>query len=721
MSPGLTTSATPRPAVVRDLEPLFSPRSVAVVGASRQTGSVGYAITQNIIFGGFTGVLYPVNPKARSILGNRCVPSVSAIGEPVDLAVVIVPAAAVEDVIREGVELGTRHFVVISAGFREVGGEGVERERRLRALAEAHDLTIVGPNCFGVINYDPAVRMNATFAREIPAAGVCGLISQSGAVCAVLLDYARGIRLGFSRVISYGNKVAVQETELLRSLAADTNTRVILMYLEELSTGQDFVETCQVITRGPNAKPILAIKTGRTREGATAAASHTGSLAGSDAVYDGVLAQAGVIRVDSVEDLFHYAEAFVDPVLPAGRRTAIVTNAGGPGVIATDSCIRSGLELARFQDYTTKALRYQLPGTSSPKNPLDLIGDAKADRYRAALDAVVADTGVDQVVVVFAPQALSEARQIAEVIRETRALASKPIVACMMGLVDVSAGVELLRASGMPTYTFPEDAMHALAAKCAFVETNRTPVSGPRRFEADSGSVDAVFAAERKAGRTQLVEVRALEVLRGYGFPTVRYTLARSDEEAAAAAREIGFPVVLKIAGPQILHKTEVGGVKLNVRDERAVRAAYGEILDNVRGKLGREVETWGVLVQKMLPPGREVILGSSRDERFGPLLMFGLGGIYTETFRDVSFRLAPLGQSAAHDMIRAIRTFRLLEGVRGEPPSDTDQIAECLLRLSQLVVDHPEIRELDINPLIVYPCGQGAVVSDARIILSED
>ncbi len=729
----MPTTMTVQPAGTRTeaptLEPLFAPRTIALVGASRTAGSVGNAIMANLVYGGFTGVIYPVNPKARSILGCRCVPAIASIEEPVDLAVIVIPAPAIRAVVEECAEKGTRHFVIISAGFKEVGGEGVKREQELKAVAERRGLTIVGPNCLGIINTAPAVSMNATFGRGMPSAGPFGLISQSGALCTALLDYAKGVGIGFSRFVSFGNKVAVTETELLLALAADPLTKAILMYVEELSHGQDFIETCQRITHGSNPKPIIAIKTGRTQEGAAAAASHTGSLAGSDEVYDAVFEQAGVLRVDSVKELFDCAEVFVDPTLPVGRRTAVVTNAGGPGIMATDACIRSEMQLARFQEYTLKSLRYQLPPTASLKNPVDVIGDAKHDRYRAALDAVCADEGVDQVMVIVTPQTMTDVTEIASEIREAKSFCGKPIVGALMGLVDMSAGVQLLRAAGVPAYAFPEDGMRAMAAKCRFAAWTRQTMLPCQQFAVDRTAVAALFDAELQAGRNTLVELKALEVLRHYGFPVVPFELATSADAAADAATKLGFPVVLKICGPRILHKTDVGGVRLNLADESAVRTAYDGMVAGVQTKMGADVEIWGVLVQKMLAAQsepaaqarglREVILGMSRDPRLGPLLMFGLGGIYTEALKDVSFRLAPLRENMALEMIMGIRAHKLLRGIRGEPPADVPAVAECLLRLSQLVTDHPRIKELDINPLMVYAAGQGALVADARIILA--
>jgi acetyltransferase len=704
-----------------DLEPLFCPRSIAVVGASRTPGTVGNALITNLAYGGYTGVVYPVNPRAASVLGNRCITRVSEIDGAADLVVIAIPAPYIEGVVLEASEAGTRHFVVISAGFKETGSEGKEREDRLKAIALERGLTIVGPNCLGVINTDTTVRMNATFAKDMPRPGSLGLISQSGALCTALLDYAKGIGIGFSRFISFGNKVAVSETDLLKSLARDPHTKVILMYVEELSNGQEFVETSYEITHGPKAKPILAIKTGRTSEGAAAAASHTGSLAGSDEVYDAIMRQAGVVRVDSVKDLFDYAEIFADPVLPTGRSTAIITNAGGPGIMATDACIRNGLTLARFQEYTTKSLHYQMPATAAIKNPVDVIGDAKHDRYRTALDAVTSDEGVDQTLVIVTPQTMTDISKIAEVIREAKAFCGKPIIGSLMGMSDVGTGVRILQKSGVPTYAFPEDAMRAMAAKYRFSMRSRAKSRGYKKFDVDRLAAARIMKDELKAGRNQLIELKALEVLQKYDFPTVPYQLAETAASASIAAAEMGFPVVLKIAGPQILHKTDVGGVRLNLQSEEEVAQTFDEMIASVREKMGEDVEIWGVLVQKMLHKGKEIILGMTRDERFGPMLMFGLGGIYTEALRDVSFRLAPLRREVVTEMVGDIRSYRLLEGVRGERPSDVDSIVECLERLSQLVTENPQIKELDINPLMVYPRGEGVTVVDARIILSED
>ena len=707
--------------VHRDLTPLFCPRSIAVVGASRKPGSVGHALIRNLIYGRYEGVIYPVNPKAKGILGIPCFRDLAAIDEPPDLVVVVVPSPYVERVVLQAAELGTRHLVVISAGFKEVGGEGVERENQLKAIAREYGMSLLGPNCLGIINTDPKVQMNASFGRDMPPHGCLGLISQSGALCAALLDYAKGRGIGFSQFVSFGNKCDVDEVDLMHFMAADVNTRAIMMYVEDITDGSKFLNAAHEITRGANPKPILVIKSGRTAEGAAAAASHTGSLAGSDELYNSVMAQSGAMRVETVSELFDLAEIFTDPALPRGNQTAIITNAGGPGIMATDAAIRHGLKLAKFQDYTKKSLQFQMPTVGSIKNPVDVIGDAKHDRYRAALDAVTADESVDQVLVIVTPQTMTDETEIARVIGETKEFCNKPMAACLMGLVDVAAGIELLQKQyGVPAFAFPENAMRAMAAKARFGQWVRSQERGYREFDVDKDRVTALFDAELAEGRPNLIELKALEALNAYGIPTAPYRFAASADDAVAAAEEVGYPVVMKIVGPQILHKTDVGGVALKLKSDADVRSAYETMMNTVRGHMGDDIEIWGVIVQKMLPRGKECILGMTRDERLGPMLMFGLGGIYTEVIRDVAFRMAPIREDVAEKMIHDIRSIKLLKGVRGEAPSDLTAVAECLLRLSQFVTDHPRISELDINPLLVYSAGNGAMAADARIILSD-
>jgi len=728
MTATLTPSKSPsqtvdEPTTHRNLEPLFAPRAIAVVGASRREGSVGYAIMENLISGNYQGVVYPVNPKARSLFGHRCVTKLKDINDDhLDLIVVVIPAAYVLATIKQGVAMGVKNYVVISAGFKEVGEQGIEREDELKAYADEKGLNILGPNCLGIINTHPHVCMNASFGPLTPDRGNIGLISQSGALCSALLDYAGTRGIGFSRFVSFGNKADISEIDLMRSLAEDQQTKAILMYVEAISDGRKFVDAAQKITRGPNAKPILMIKTGRTTQGAAAAASHTGSMAGSDEVYDALLEQAGVIRVDSVETLFDVASCFSDPILPAGRRTAIVTNAGGPGIMATDACISSGLELSKFHDYTIKSLQFQLPAAGSFKNPVDVIGDARHDRYRAALDAVAADENVDQVMVIVTPQTMTNTTQIAKEIGETRKFCNKPVVACLMGAGEVHAGAMKLRSKyNVPTYTFPESAAGAMMAKCRFAEWTKTKPVKRDDIKVNKDAAQKVLDSLTAKGITSLVEAHALQMLHAYGFPTVPFKLATNEQEVISAAQEMSFPVVLKIAGPKILHKSDVGGVALNLKNADEVKEAYNTMIATVKKRMGDDVEIWGVLVQKMLGKGREIILGLSRDATLGPLIMYGMGGIYTEVFKDVAFNVAPLDEADAKRMIAKTRSAKLLDPVRGSKAADKAALLESILKLSQFVIDFPQVVELDINPLVVFEKGQGCMSADARIILSGD
>jgi acetyltransferase len=703
---------------LHDLRPILEPQSVAVIGASRQPGTVGYAVLSNLLMGQYTGVVYPVNPKAKAICGVRAYSSVTEIPDPVDLAVVIVRASLVPQVLEECGQKGIKGAIVISAGFKETGPEGAKLEAQVKEIAHHYGIALVGPNCLGVINTDPNYRLNASFAKEMPLPGNIAFISQSGALCTAVLDYAKGQGIGFSKVVSLGNKADVNENDFLAYLWQDPQTQVILLYIEELSDGRRFLQLAREITgEGDSRKPILALKAGRTPAGARAVASHTGSLAGSDEVYEALFAQAGVLRADTVEDLFEYAIAFANQPLPNGRRTVIITNAGGPGIMATDACVRYGLELAQLSEKTLDQLREKLPPHASLLNPIDLIGDAQHDRYEAALDAVLGDPNVDAVVVLLTPQAMTDIENIANVIVQKSKQRVKPILACFMGLVDISAGVNILKENGVPCYSFPEDAVRALAAMVRYVDWVRRPRTGVKLFPVDTERARSLLSEAPVSEHGFVPEEVAFQVLEAYGFPVLPWGVAKTPEEAVSIARQIGYPVVLKVLSPDVVHKFDVGGVQLNLNSDSDVRQAFDKIFNSVNQHLP-EARIEGVIVQAMAKKGREVILGLKRDPQFGPILMFGLGGIYVEILKDVTFRFAPVRELGAYRMVRDIRTYRLLEGVRGEPPADIDKIVECIERLSQLAIEQDLIEELDINPLIVYPQGEGAVVVDVRIML---
>ncbi len=699
------------------LEPLFAPRSVAVIGASTKEGSVGQAVLTNLILNRFNGIVYPVNPKTKGILGIRCYPSIMEVPDEVDLAAIIVPSAAAPGVMEQCGQKGVRSAVIISAGFREVGEEGKRLEQQVAAVAATYRIPLVGPNCLGLINTDPDVRLNASFATHTPAAGSIAFVSQSGALCTAILDYARAEHIGFSKFVSMGNKADVTENDLLRYLKDDRHTRVILLYVEDLVDGRRFIEIAREITGEiEHPKPILVIKSGRTAAGARAAASHTGSLAGQDEVYDAVFAQSGVLRVDTVEELFDYAVAFAKQPLPRGRRVAIVTNAGGPGIMATDACVRYGLELSTFAPETQEDLRRGLPPTANVHNPVDVIGDAQHDRYKHALRAVLADPAVDGLIVILTPQAMTDIEAIAGAIVEAARRQQKPVLASFMGVMDVSAGVKVLEGHGVPHYKFPEGACRALAAMARYVFWLERPRTEVRCFLVERQRAEAVVARARQERRCNLVEVEAGEILRAYQIPVVESVLARGVGEAEAAAGRLGYPVVIKIASPDILHKADVRGVAVGIEDADQLRKAHQRMMTHIAATLP-QARLLGVTVQPMVR-GREVIVGMKRDERFGPMVMFGLGGTYVEVFKDVTFRLAPVREYSAERMVRSIKAYKILNGFRGEPPADLEAIKECLLRVSQLATDLDAVEELDINPLVVFERGKGCMALDARIVL---
>ena len=703
------------------LESIFRPNSVAVIGASNRVGTVGHDLFRNILLSGYSGTLYPVNPKAASIAGVHAYTSVGEIPDNIDLALIMVPATAVAQVLEECGQKGARGAVIVTAGFKEVGAEGAALERRAVEIAREHGISLVGPNCLGVINTDIDIMLNASFARCMPKHGNIAFLSQSGALCAGILDYARGRNIGFSKFISVGNKADVTEIDLLRYLAKDDSTDVILMYLETLVDGRALIELAREITGElAHRKPILAIKSGRTTQGAAAARSHTGALAGSDAVYDAIFAQAGILRVDTVEELFDFAVGFSRQPLPKGNRFAIVTNAGGPGIMATDAAIRHGLELAKLRPETLESLKAKLPPTANFSNPVDVIGDATCDRYTTALEAVLGDPNVDGLVVLLTPQSMTDIEAIARTIGKIAPSSKKPVLASFLGHVDVSAGVRILEQHGVPNYEFPENASRSLGAMCRYTQWLTRPRTQERRFEADQDAVRKIFSRVRSEGRTFLPEAEALAVLKAYGFPLLQHELAKNEDEAAAMFEKIGGPVAMKIASPDVVHKVDVGGVLLNISTPEEARAGYKKITNGVKQKLP-SARLLGVEIQAMAGKGVEVILGISKDPAFGHLIMFGMGGTYVEVLKDVSFRLVPIRQLGANNMIHSIRAAKVFESFRGQPPSDIEAIAECLERLSQLIVDFPEISELDINPLIVHAQGKGARVADVRIALAAE
>lgn len=698
------------------MQAFFAPRSVAVVGASTRSDSVGRAVFANVLLHGYSGVVYPVNPKATSILAVKTYPSVLEIPEEVDLALIIVPSDAVPKVIEECGQKGVKGAVIISAGFKELGGEGAKREQAAVETAQKFGIALIGPNCLGIINADPHVSLNACFARRMPLPGNIALISQSGAIGVAALEYAQAERIGLSKFVSVGNKADVNENDLLAYLQDDPQSDVILLYLEDLTDPKGFIDLARVISK---QKPLLAIKAGRTEEGAKAASSHTGALAGSDEAYDSLFAQSGVLRVESLEELFGYAMAFATQPLPKGNRVAIVTNAGGPGIMTTDACIRHGLTLASFQEATLTRLQEGLPSAANVNNPVDVLGDAAEDRYAVALDGVLTDEGVDGAIVISTPQIMTDLPAIASTVAEIAPRTRKPILVSLISTGEtMERAMTTLTAARVPHYRFPTDAARALAVMAKYAWWIHRPPSVVKTFgDVDRDGARRVLDAARHEGRTFLPEPEAYEVLQAYRFPMLPFRWVHNDREAVLAAKEIGYPVVMKIVSPDIPHKVDVGGIRLNLANEREVRRAYREVLAAVQAARP-DARRQGVLIQRMISGGKETILGMKRDPHFGPLLLFGLGGTYVELFRDVTVRVAPLTELDAQQMLEQLKSSQILLGYRGEPPSDLEAIRECLERLSQLAIDFPTLYELDINPLVVFQEGKGAAAVDARILI---
>lgn len=698
------------------LAQFFSPRSIAVVGASTDPAKLGNVILNNLLTGKFLDqdrVLYPINPKAKEILGQTAYPSVLDVPDPIDLAVIAIPYPAVPAAVAECGEKGIPAAIVISAGFREAGLEGAAREAELLEVAHKYNIRLIGPNCFGVI--DTLTPMNATFSAGMPPTGPMGFMSQSGALGAAILDWAMAGRLGLSKFVSLGNKADVAESDLLQEWGEDSSLRVILAYTEGLPDGQEFIRVARQVGK---IKPVVAIKSGVTQAGARAVSSHTGSLAGSEQAYTAAFRQAGVIRANSLEELLDFALAFGYLPRLNGDRVAIITNAGGPGILATDAVERYGLKLARFEPERLRDLEQFLPDAASAANPVDLLGDAREDRYEFALDRVIGDPNVDAIMVLVTPQAMTDVERTAEVIVEAASRADVPVLACLMGQASLGRGPEILNSNGVPRFPFPERGARALYAMNAYRRYSEEPLPEFETLEVERETVRELFQSVREAGRLTIGDFESRDILAAYGLASPEADLAPTAEDAVQLAGRIGYPVVLKVASPDILHKTDVGGVRVDLRDAAAVRDAFDLITYRATRYLP-EARLWGCIVQKMAPAGIEVLIGMNRDPQFGPLVTFALGGIYVEILKDAAFRLAPFSRVEAGAMLNEIRASALLEGVRGQPPADRESIVDALMRIGQLVMDFPEIEELDINPFMVYEQGQGGSALDMRLVLA--
>jgi len=692
------------------LEKLFDPASVAVIGASRTEGKVGRAVLDNLLES-YSGRIIPINPKADEILGLPCYPTILDAPGGAELAVVVVPAVLVPDALEKCGLAGVKNVVVISAGFKEAGIEGSKLERRCAEIVKEHGMRMVGPNCLGII--DTASGLNASFAASMAKKGNIAMMSQSGAICTSTLDWADARGVGFSKFISLGNKADLSENDFLLEMEDDENTAVIAAYLEGVKDGPKFMEIAREVSR---KKPVIVIKSGRTAVGSRAVSSHTGTLAGSDEAYNAAFSQSNVIRADSVEQLMDYIRAFSSQPIPDGRNIAIITNAGGLGILTADACQFAGLSLSSFNEDTIGKLRGKLPSAASLYNPVDVLGDARPDIYGFAIETILDDPNVDGVILLTSPQAMTEIKSIAEVVAKKCAHTKKPILCSFVGGTRIEEGEAILNRHHIPNYPFAERAVASMAALCDYGVMREHEYVLPEKFDVDKEFVSSLLRDAISNGRRTL-GLESFDILRAYGIPVVETLNVKTLQGALDACENMGYPVVMKVLSADISHKTDVGGVRIGLENADDVERAYLTMMSDVRRYMPHAVVS-GVQVQKMITGGKEVIIGMNRDVQFGPLLMFGLGGTYVEVLKDVSFSVAPVGVDVLKKMVSSIRTYPILTGVRGESPSDIASIVDTLCRVSQLVSDFPEILEFEINPLMVLPEGQGCVAMDIRLTL---
>lgn len=698
------------------LDPFFAPRNIAVIGATENPGSVGRTTLWNLISSPFGGAVFPVNPKRESVLGIKAYKSVKDIPAVVDLAVIVTPSKLIPGIITECGEIGVKAAVVISAGFKEAGEEGKLLEKQLVENARAAGIRVIGPNCLGVMV--PPTGVNATFASGMARTGNVGFLSQSGALCTSVLDWSLREMVGFSAFMSLGSMADVGWGDLIYYLGNDPKTRSILIYMESVGDARSFLSAAREVAL---AKPIIVIKAGRTAAGSKAAASHTGSMTGSDDVLDVAFQRSGVLRVSNISDLFYMAEVLARQPRPKGPRLTILTNAGGPGVLAADSLLLGGGELAEISDATIEELNSFLPPSWSRGNPVDILGDAEPARYAKALEVAAKDPNSDGLLVVLTPQAMTDATQTAEHLKPYARVGDKPVIASWMGGVDVAAGEQILNAAGIPTFPYPDTAARMFNYMWKYARNLKLLYETPRYGDdhgAERNKAEAVIDRVRKAGRTILTEIESKEVLAAYGIPTLPSIIATTEDAAVEAAEKLGYPVVLKLHSETITHKTDVGGVQLNLKNADAVRTAFRTVRDSVAAKAGAE-HFHGANIQPFAKlDGYEVILGSSIDAQFGPVLLFGMGGQLVEVFKDRGLALPPLNSTLARRLMERTKIYTALKGVRGRPPVDLEGLEQLLVRFSQLVVEQPWIKELDINPLLASP--ERLLALDARVVLHD-
>lgn len=699
---------------------IFNPKAIAVIGASERQESVGYAVLNNLLTMGYEGKVFPINPKRPQVLGATAYPSVAETPEKADLAVVATPAGTVPGLVEECGKAGITSLVIITSGFSEIGEEGKALEAEILRLLNKYNIRAVGPNCLGVMN--PSVKMNASFAGKMPYSGKVGFISQSGALCTSILDWAIKHHIGFSNFVSIGSMMDLEFSDLIEYFDQDQQTESIILYIESIKKPEEFIKAARKFT---SKKPIFAIKAGRFEEGAAAAASHTGALAGADDVYDAALKRAGIVRVQKIEDLINVAQSLSMQSLPEGNRMCIITNAGGPGVITTDALVERGGKLSKLSEEVKNELNQALPPFWSHSNPVDVLGDAQADRYEKALELCMKDPNSDAITVILTPQAMSEpvptARSIARIAKKY----NKPIFTSWMGADYVEEGVKILLQSGVPSYSCPEPAIDAFSMMCRYKELKQLLDNSDKSSSDTSLKVSEETKKKYKnlmkeiaAGgeRNFLNEIEAKGLLEEYGIPTTKTSLATSAEEAASIAEKIGFPVVMKIQSPDILHKTDAGGVLLGLKSTEDVKDGFKRIMENAKA-YNSKAKLEGVAVQKMvnLSGGTELIIGLKKDSLWGPTVIFGAGGVNVELLKDKTISLMPLNRKLVQESIQGTKIYKLLAGYRGQAGANMTYLEDIVLNFGKLVSDFPEIQEIDINPLVIK--GNDAYALDARVI----
>ena len=690
----------------------FCPKSVAVIGAAREKSKVGHTIVDNILNSGYKGRIYLVNPNADEILGLKCYKSILDINYNIDLAIIVIPSRYILNTIDELAQKDTKFSIVISAGFKETGIEGAVLEKQLLEKAQKHNIRILGPNCLGMIDFNCPV--NCSFSPNMPSKGSIGFISQSGALGTAVLDWAKTNNIGLSKFVSMGNKADIGEIDLFEDWLNDDKTNVITAYIEGVSNGKEFMRVTSRVTKH---KPIIVIKSGNTDAGAKAVSSHTGTLAGSAQAYDAAFRQTGVIRAKTIKDLFNMATAFANQPLPEGDNVVIITNAGGPGIMASDACEENNIRLINIKHETIDELKTFLPSAANFYNPIDVLGDALADRYKKTFEVLLKDKDIHAIMVLLTPQAMTEELKTAEAL--VGALKSSkrkiPVLTSFMGGEEVKEGVDYLNRMGIPNFSIPEEAVAALKAlidQKNWIDKEKDRI---QNFDVDKDYVKKAFEKARSEDKFEMGEMDARGILKAYGIKVPFAKVVKSIEEAKEVIKKTKYPVVLKIDSPDILHKSDVGGIKVGINDDQELEDSFQSILYSVH-KWMPDARINGISVQEMVTDKKETIIGINKDSQFGHMIMFGLGGIYVEVLKDISFRIAPLSPADAKEMINEIKTIRLLRGVRGENPSDIDSIIDVILRISQLVTDFPEIIEMDINPLFVKEKGMGSIAGDVRI-----